>query len=179
MLLLAGLLTGCAAREVPPVGPAADPVRVADGLRVTPVESTLARATMVAAVTPLAIPINDQRFVSFCSADPSWLSRAPADRWYQVSVDGVRQDFLGPLVDDSGGCFHTSIPVVFTTPGPRTVTVQLVTPGALVVPDPAGTTDCTPGADCFGGASPPYIADVVVGVLAGAPPSIVSGQVVR
>lgn len=185
VIIILSLGAACAGNPPPVASPASDPVRVADGLRVAnydPARSLMLdmRATAAALGPPFLLPINTSGIVAFCSADQLWLSRAPADKWYQVNVDGSKWDWLGPLLNESPNCFRTTNGLVFSEPGSHTVTVQLVTPGPLVVLDPGSTsTECVVGADCFGLASEPVGVQVVNRFAPGPPPPIQNGQVTR
>jgi len=191
-------VAGCA--STPPVtqGPTSDPARVADGFRVTPMESQLehgrlhggAASDQVARVNltvggvtvTQTVPANTPLAIEFDSQDTRWVGLPAADRWYLVKLDGVQQAHAGVLVETSPAHFRTPTNAYVFPPGSHTAEVSLVYPASQVVECAPGTpgcdNSCTVGQDCYGQPTPVSV-QATSAVLTGAPPSVTNGQVVR
>lgn len=179
--MLAGLLSGCAARQVslPPVGPSSDPARVADGFRVTPVESAVARVRLTAngVTTSQTIPADVPHFITFCDPGKTWSSA----RWFLIRIDLVDQANAGPVSVESPDCYKTPTGYAFAA-GSHQVDVILDNHCEAGATEPicldSNQQPPTSTVDTYG--LPSTVQVLASGAqLVGPPPSIVNGQVVR
>jgi hypothetical protein len=175
-------LAACAPTQQPPVvpsrrhpittlppGPDLPNPTARDVVRAEAVERIETRTDVVSPTTPVAI--------GFCSSTTHWSLLPPDDQWFAVKIDGVQQNWGGPLEADplaGQNCVKTQ-PFYRFPAGSHTVTVQLVYPASIGA---SGTPDCVAGQDCYGAPSDP-LAAISLRVLTGPPPAIVNGHVLR
>lgn len=157
--------------------PSSDPVGVVvpseQSVHIGPTASELRSVQVVPIGVPLAL--------TFCSTTPRWTALQNEDRWYMVTIDGAQRDWVGALTQLDATCFATPKAYSFAV-GSHDVAVVLVYPPTRTVEcalgDPTCDTSCAVGQICYGAATTFTVTATSVN-LAGPPPSVVKGQVLR